>query len=94
MDITNKLIKIQKQGYSLIISPSRRTPEFAINIFKDKFQNNQNIYFWDRKGHNPYFAILNSCDILMVTCDSISMASEVISTDKPVYFLNLPGGSR
>ena len=93
-EILVKLLELEKQGYSLIVSPSRRTPKSIIKFFKEKFVNNKNIYFWNKKGKNPYFAILALSDILMLTCDSVSMASEAISTDKPVYLLPLPGGSK
>ncbi len=93
-DILVKLLELEKQGYSLIISPSRRTPKPIVEFFKKSFADNKNIYFWDKVGKNPYFGILALTDILMLTCDSVSMASEAISTDKPVYLLPLPGGSK
>lgn len=93
-DIASKLLELEGRGYSLIVSPSRRTPKSIVKFFKEKFADNKKIYFWDREGENPYFAILALSDILMLTCDSVSMASEAISTDKPVYLLSLPGGSK
>jgi hypothetical protein len=49
---------------------------------------------WDGAGENPYFGLLGLADALVVTCDSVSMASEACATGKPVYIAELPGGNR
>lgn len=81
----------QKYKASLLISPSRRTDAQNINRLKSTLGENQ-VYFWDGKGENPYFAMLAWADAIMVTCDSVSMISEACSTSKPVYLYRLPGG--
>jgi mitochondrial fission protein ELM1 len=40
---------------------------------------------WDGTGQNPYLAYLGLADQIIVTHDSISMASEACFTGKPVY---------
>jgi mitochondrial fission protein ELM1 len=52
------------------------------------------IHFWDGTGDNPYQAYLAWADAILVTEDSVSMASEAISTGKPVYIIRLEGGSK
>jgi mitochondrial fission protein ELM1 len=46
---------------------------------------------WQRgRGVNPYQAALRLCDQLVVTSDSVSMASEMVRMGKPVYIHRLP----
>jgi mitochondrial fission protein ELM1 len=75
---------------SLLISPSRRTDTQALEILQ-KGLGQENVYIWDGQGHNPYFALLAWADVILVTCDSVSMISEACSTSKPTYLLPLPG---
>lgn len=93
--IAHQLIQLQKRNKaSLLISPSRRTPKKVIEVFKEAFAENPRIYFWDGVGENPYFALLVWADIILLTCDSVNMASEACFTTKPVYLIKLPGGSK
>ena len=48
---------------------------------------------WDGQGDNPYFGYLALADVIIVTCDSVSMISEACSTGKPVYLVALEGDS-
>ncbi|MGE4313172.1 MAG: mitochondrial fission ELM1 family protein [Pseudobdellovibrionaceae bacterium] len=73
---------------SLMVTASRRTPDSARLIFEEGFQG-ENVFFWDEKSPNPYFAYLALADILMVTSDSASMLSEAATTGKPVYMIPL-----
>lgn len=83
------------QNIDLVVTPSRRTPDDVIDVFQKKLgAYRDHIYFWNREGSNPYFGILALSDALLFTCDSVSMASEAASTDKPCYFLSLPGGNK
>jgi hypothetical protein len=83
----------EKYQGSLLISPSRRTDEESLKVL-DQFKNQKNVYIWDGKGDNPYFGLLAWADSLFVTCESVSMISEVCSTDKSVYLLRLPGHNK
>ena len=54
----------------------------------------EGIFFWDGSGPNPYFGLLGLADAIVVTCESASMVSEAATTGKPVYVIDLDGGSR
>ena len=77
---------------SLLITPSRRTDVEALRVLKAELAQVPH-FFWDGQGDNPYFGILGLADYLVVTCDSVNMVSEAASTGKPVYVVDLPGGS-
>ncbi len=77
----------------LMITASRRTGEQNMRYLREKLKG-KNVYFWDGTGDNPYFALLALADYIIVTEDSVSMASEAISTGKPVYLAALDGGSK
>jgi len=91
---TEKLIEqLSSIDASLMITTSRRTGEQNTNILRERLKGD-NIFFWDGKGENPYFAFLAMADYIIVTEDSVSMTSEAISTGKPVYIAALEGGSK
>ncbi|MEM7238418.1 MAG: ELM1/GtrOC1 family putative glycosyltransferase, partial [Pseudomonadota bacterium] len=50
-------------------------------------------FIWTGTGENPYPAILGFCDTVLVTADSVNMASEAACTGKPLYIFPLPGVS-
>lgn len=85
------LVKEHKAG--LAITTSRRTGaenEAALR----RAVADTNPYFWDGKGDNPFFGLLALADAIIVTEDSVSMASEACATGKPVYIVGLEGDSR
>ena len=69
---------------SLLITTSRRTPEYTISQMSDiecpKF-----FYKYQPDTANPYLGILGTADILIVTGDSVAMCAEACATGKPVY---------
>lgn len=77
----------------LIITASRRTGEENSKLMREMLQGPA-ISFWDGTGDNPYFGLLALADFIIVTEDSVSMASEALSTGKPVYIVALEGGAR
>lgn len=77
---------------SLMVTASRRTGEENAQILRAALSGD-NVFFWDGQGRNPYFAMLALADYIVVTEDSVSMASEAVSTGKPVYVAALSGGS-
>lgn len=79
--------------HSLFITASRRTPAAYLAQVREALHG-PNILFWDGNGENPYRGFLAWADALIVTEDSVSMASEAISTGKPVYILKMDGESR
>ncbi len=78
---------------SLMITCSRRTGKENQAILETYLKNDKN-YFWDGSGANPYMALLGWADYIIVTADSASMISESCTTGKPVYMIELEGGSK
>lgn len=85
-------------GAGLMVTASRRTGEDNAALLREKLTGknvfSKNVFFWDGQGENPYFGFLALADYIIVTEDSVSMASEAISTGKPVYIAALEGGAR
>ena len=85
LKIENNFIK---NNYQAIIIPSMRTPRSIIEKAKNYFDKNQIIVFdVDKKA---YLSALKLADHIVVTCDSISMISEVAITGKPIYVVQMP----
>ena len=83
---------MREHGVGLAITMSRRTGEENERRLRDALNAN-NAYIWDGTGDNPYFGILELCDMIVVTSDSVSMVSEACATGKPVHVFHLDGGS-
>lgn len=84
---------LSRQGYSLLVTLSRRTPDSARKAWDDLAQTLENIWLHDPESDidNPYFAFLGGADILFVTEDSTNMLTETCTTGKPVYRLAMNG---
>ena len=74
------------------MTASRRTGEANAAILKAALAGLP-AQLWDGTGANPYLGYLALADAIVVTSDSVSMASEAVSTGKPVYVFDLDGGS-
>lgn len=83
----------ESPNIGLMITASRRTGPENEKLLREMLQGPA-IYFWDGTGDNPYFGFLALADYIIVTEDSVSMASEALSTGKPVYIAALEGGAR
>jgi len=83
----------QRSPMSFFITASRRTPKEALNAFKTSL-GDTHVFVWNGLGDNPYYGFLALADTILVTNDSVSMLSEAASIGKPLYTLNLEGGSR
>ena len=79
-------------GAGLMVTASRRTGEDNERALRARLDDATTI-FWDGVGENPYFGYLGLADAILVTSDSVAMASEACATGKPVHIYNLPGGS-
>lgn len=94
--ITEKLAAqlkdLSQNGYSLMITASRRTGEENEKILQETLQDTD-AYIWDGQNTNPYFGLLGWADYIIVTSDSASMVSEAATTGKPVYMVDLDGGT-
>lgn len=87
--LARQLKALIAQGVSVMITPSRRTDAAVISTLREELAHYA--YIWDGIGENPYFGILAWSDLILVSCDSVSMISEACATRRPVYLLSLPG---
>lgn len=93
-DITKRLAHdLSRIDAHLMITCSRRTGADNQKILETILDDGTN-YFWKGNGENPYLAFLAWADFILVTADSASMISESCTTGKPVYMIDLQGGSK
>lgn len=77
---------LAKNGGSLIICGSRRTPELFAKKIRERFsESNYPVWFDEGDGENIYKAALAHGDRIVVTPDSVNMISEACATALPVY---------
>jgi len=81
---------VAKAGGSLLLTFSRRTPEAAKGVMRERLTALPGL-IWDGEGDNPYFAFLGAADLVLVTEDSANMATEAAATGKSVYLLRMDG---
>jgi mitochondrial fission protein ELM1 len=74
-----------KLGASLLITTSRRTDIEARDLLLAQISVQYHCYSYGDLTDNPYLGYLSLADYLIVTGDSISMASECCYTGKPVF---------
>ena len=84
---------MDRDRVALFATPSRRTSPEAIAIVRGRVEPRGGVV-WDGNGENPYFGLLASAALIVVTADSISMVSEAAATSAPVLVAELPGRSR
>lgn len=82
-------------GYSLMITPSRRTPPELMQALREALADLPpgRCFIWDGAGDNPYVAMLANADCIVVTADSVNMVGEAAATGAPVYLYEPAGGS-
>lgn len=83
---------VAAKGGSVMVTFSRRTPGAAKAILAARLASLPGL-IWDGEGPNPYFAFLDLADHILVTEDSVNMATEAAGTGKPVQILELDGKS-
>lgn len=71
-------------GAGVAATPSRRTSLQAEERLEAEIRGFGG-FFWRGDGDNPYRAILAAADALVVTADSVNMASEAAGAGKPVF---------
>lgn len=71
-------------GGRVLLTTSRRTGREAEAALLAELPPQSWAYRWGDAGENPYFGLLAWADVVVVTGDSMSMASEACGTDKPV----------
>ncbi len=82
----------QAEGAGLLITASRRTDPSLVTLLRDSL-NGCPAEIWDGVGDNPYFGYLALAEAFVVTGDSVNMVCEAATTGKPVYVVDLAGGS-
>ncbi len=83
---------MRDSGGSLLVTPSRRTSAEVIAPFQTLLRQMPG-RLWDGQADNPYFGWLALADYIVVTADSVNMASEAAFTGKPVLVAGLTGRS-
>lgn len=79
------LARQQREGGSLLVLASRRTPSTLLDIFRDVLQDVPGLIWAGRDdGRNPYPGVLGWADRLVVTPDSVNMLSEACAVGCPV----------
>lgn len=84
---------VRAAGGSLLLSFTRRTPKSARQVMTAALRDLPG-WIWDGAGANPYFAFLAAADVILVTEDSVNLATDAATTGKPVYVLGMAGGGR
>jgi mitochondrial fission protein ELM1 len=87
--LAEALRAIRAQGFSLMVTPSRRTPADLAEVARAEVGDG---FFWDGTGDNPYPAMLALADALLVTGDSANMVGEAAATGRPVHVFEPSGG--
>jgi mitochondrial fission protein ELM1 len=82
---------LSSKGYSLLITTSRRTPDWVKEGYASLATELPYVWLHQEGEPNPYFAFLGGAEIILVTAESTNMLTESCSTGKPVFLLPLSG---
>ena len=86
--LVRRLNKLQMSGVGLMITTSRRTPAYLAEQL-ERLRGLEGVFLWNACGSekvdNPYFGLLGLADHIIVTADSVNMATEAGYTGKPVH---------
>jgi uncharacterized protein len=86
----------ENENAGLMVTTSRRTTAEATAVLREQLRSvPHDIYdaLSDAPEDNPYPGLLGLADATIVTCDSHNMVGEATVTGKPVYVVELKGGS-
>ncbi|MFZ5617927.1 MAG: mitochondrial fission ELM1 family protein [Pseudomonadota bacterium] len=90
--IARQLAELSGTGAAISVTTSRRTPPAAAEALCKALKGVAQI-IWragaDDPKSNPYPAMLSDADFILVTEDSVNMATEAAATGKPVFVLRL-----
>jgi len=89
--MTEAVRAIVGQGFSIMATPSRRTPPELLAAVREGLGDAPG-FVWDGSGENPYASILALADAVLVTGDSANMVGEATATGAPVYVFEPSGG--
>ena len=87
--------QILTDGASLMITPSRRTPDFvmeALAAATAAARQAGRVFLWDGEGSNPYLGILALSDAIVITGDSVNMIGEAAMSGAPIHIVESTGG--
>lgn len=80
-----------KEGGSLLVSTSRRTPGKVVAALSEVLEGKAILHIFDpSRAENPYLGLLAWGDRFIVTGDSVSMMVEVAGLGKPLSIHELP----
>ena len=89
-----QLKSLAQNGARLLVTTSRRTGAPQTEELRRALKGKEkSVWVWDGTGDNPYFGLLGLADFILLTEDSVNMATEAAVTGKPIYTLAMPGGS-
>lgn len=83
-----QLRAVSEAGAGLLVATSRRTDAATRAAIADGLSDRPAIV-WTGDGENPYLGFLVLADALIVTSDSVNMASEACATGRPVYVASI-----
>lgn len=69
-------------GHTVYATASRRTPDTAVAALRARFPG---MTLWNGTPPNPYPGWLHGADAILVTRDSVNMASEAAATGRPLF---------
>lgn len=77
---------LQRDGGSLLITTSRRTPASVAARLRTRFASQPGlVWTGECDGPNPYAGVLGWADRIVCTADSVNMLSEACATNAPVF---------
>ncbi len=82
---------VLSSGRSLLITTSRRTPDWASAAYRDLAQDNKDVWLYESGEPNPYMAFLGAADTILVTQDSTNMLTDACTAGKSVFTLPMDG---
>ena len=78
-------------GRSLMISTSRRTPDWAVKAYQKFAEGKENVWLYTEGEPNPYLTFLGAADTIFVTEDSTNMLTDACTSGKSVFTLPMSG---
>jgi mitochondrial fission protein ELM1 len=75
---------------TIYISTSRRTSQAAVDALRAQLPANARLYTVADSGPNPYLALLDRADALVITGDSVSMLTEAARLGRRLAIFDLP----
>ncbi|MBX9758039.1 MAG: mitochondrial fission ELM1 family protein [Beijerinckiaceae bacterium] len=85
-----------EQGYSVMATPSRRTPAGLTRLVADALAAlpDDRRFVWTGEGSNPFLHMIANAEAIVVTADSVNMVGEAAATGAPVHLFTPTGRPR